>query len=390
MENLVIAEAAKSEPTEPLRFRIVVPIYNEGDILPAILSKIESLGYLDRISFVNDASTDDTESILRSWERTHAIEVLHLSRNRRKEGAIREVLERLCTSDRLPEIVVLLDADSFLDTAGGCVEDAVGVAVSHLERNQLEAVALRIDALLETPATLLHRCVYAEYAAVQFDQWLTSKQWQLWVINGPGGVFRARSLLTVLREMEPDFETGDLLITVKLMQRGYRIGFCADVGVKTTIPSSLAEYFRQRRRWERGTTKVLWNEKSFYFGLFPTRRILALQTILHLSLYWGLLLLSLEAFLSRDPIGTIAWYVLVAAGMWTGANVLKVLCSRQVLVEGRQIQALIWLIGNTLLWTVFTSAARLAGFVDAVTWLWKRRKRRTTGSPQEIEFISGR
>jgi len=99
----------------------------------------------------------------------------------------------------------------------------------------------------------------------QFDQWLVGKQQKLWVINGPGGLFITEHLLQILRSIIPDFETGDLLITVELMKQRLPIEFYPDIAVSTFVPTTLHEYFNQRRRWERGTTKVLWNDRIASF-----------------------------------------------------------------------------------------------------------------------------
>jgi glycosyltransferase involved in cell wall biosynthesis len=76
-------------------FQIVVPVYNEEDVLPRILALAASGGYLDKIVFVDDASTDGSRAVLRQWVSSHAIRVVFLDKNRKKEGAIREVLESL-------------------------------------------------------------------------------------------------------------------------------------------------------------------------------------------------------------------------------------------------------------------------------------------------------
>lgn len=352
-----------------------MPVYNEGDVLDSILDKILSLGYLDRISFVNDASIDETGEILQRWEESHGIDVLHLTSNRKKEGAIREVIERLHESNELPDFIVLLDADSFIDTAGCSVDSVIDLAINQIETSGLAAVALRIDALISNSSSVLQRCIFSDYSASQFDQWLTSLQGQLWVINGPGGVFRSLPLLAALRHMTPDFETGDLLITVRLMQRNLPVGFCSKVGVKTTVPSTLPDYFRQRRRWERGTTKVMWNERSFYARLFPRFRILGLQTLLHLSIYMGTLVMIAEASLTGEPGAVVAWHLSIAGSFWLTTNLAKVLLNPHARASATLLQLTSWTILNALLWLAVTSLARMTGLMDALRYLWLPRFR---------------
>ena len=251
------------------KLRIVVPVYNEADCLERILLETFEAGYLDRISFVNDASTDDSEAILRRWQETHDIDVLHLRQNRRKEGAIREVLEAMANQEELPPFVCLLDADSIIETGGSSIDELFETALELMEQQDIAGLALRIEARIEPDANVLQKCIYVDYSAVQFDNWITSKQWQLWVINGPGGLFRGDDLLDALRNLTPDFETGDLQISVNLMKQGLRIAFYPDITVRTAVPGTLSAYFQQRRRWERGTTKVLWGDRGFYLRTLP-------------------------------------------------------------------------------------------------------------------------
>jgi len=50
-----------------LDFRIVVPVFNEAKMLEVTLARIKKAGYLNQISFVNDASTDSSRNILKKW-----------------------------------------------------------------------------------------------------------------------------------------------------------------------------------------------------------------------------------------------------------------------------------------------------------------------------------
>ena len=76
-------------------FQIIVPIFNEETNLKKILGKIKEHDYLKYVVFVDDASTDASLSILKHWIVMENINVFHLTRNSKKEGAIKAVLEAL-------------------------------------------------------------------------------------------------------------------------------------------------------------------------------------------------------------------------------------------------------------------------------------------------------
>jgi len=350
-------------------YHIVVPIFNEGDGLEGILEKIKSLGYLHKITFVNDASTDNSRNVLQRWEGREGIEVLHLIENRKKEGAIREVLEILNRQGRLADKIILLDADSFLvpKEKGVKLEDIIAKASRYMDQENVAGMAFRMDPLLPEKPNFLQKAQYAEYSAVRFWNRITSKQEQLWVINGPGGIFRGDLLLFTLRDMVPDFETGDLLITVKMMKHGHRVGYYTGIKVQTTVPKTVAGLFKQRRRWERGTTKVLFNEKSFYLKQFMGLRILALQTIINFLIPLGILvqIVRVPFFnLKQFMIGVVINYM-----FWMFFNTVVVLSDSDAKKEKDRLRILKWFFLQGFAYTAIAVPARVAGFYDAVKWL---------------------
>ena len=351
-------------------FRIVVPVFNEARTLERILDRIKALGYLDRIHFVNDASTDSTREILKRWESTYNISVLHLEKNMRKEGAIREVLERMAQDGTLPRYIFILDADSFIETDGVTIDDIFRQCSVYMVEKNLAGLALRIEADIGEKSNPLQKCVYVDYAAVQIDNWVTAKQSQLWLINGPGGLFESQHLLVALRSMTPDFETGDLQISVNLMKQGLRIGFSPNITVKTAVPDTISAYFRQRRRWERGTIKVIWSDRRFYWSLFPTCRILALQTMIHMSIYAGVLYFFITALLIPDALAIIITQVILVGIIWYSLSIIKLALNPKVRSSKFVSKVPMWAVWNGVIWLFVTSPARVYGCIEALSHLY--------------------
>jgi cellulose synthase/poly-beta-1,6-N-acetylglucosamine synthase-like glycosyltransferase len=349
-------------------FQIIVPVYNEEDVLPKVLQVAADAGYLDEIVFVDDASTDGSRAVLREWVRSHNIRVVFLGKNRKKEGAIREVLESLEARRMLKPYTILLDADSFIThpADGATVSSALENAIGSMRDRGLAGLAFRIDAAIDESSNFIELCAFADYSSMQFDHWVTSHQQQLWVINGPGGLFRSDLLLETLRGMQPDFDTGDLLITARLMRNGHAVAFYPEIQVQTFVPRTLKAYFNQRRRWERGTTKVLWWERAFYAQLFVTGRLLAISTLIHLSLYFGILMAAIGiASPSTDALRWIA----VSYFAWLFINLVKGFCNVRMRAEGHWRKYVLFCATNGILWIGVTVWARCAGFIDAVRYL---------------------
>ncbi len=90
---------------------IVIPVYNERDLLPQILERVEQVelpGGLERqVVIVDDGSTDGTRDILRGLVRQRPDYIIHFhEQNQGKGGGVRTGL-KLATGD----IVLIQDAD---------------------------------------------------------------------------------------------------------------------------------------------------------------------------------------------------------------------------------------------------------------------------------------
>lgn len=355
----------KNEP----RFQIVVPAFNEEKSLEHVLRHAMVCGYLKHLIIVDDASTDSTPLILEKWGRDFGLRAIRLQRNCKKEGAIRVVMEALRDAGELKPYTLLLDSDSMLvgDSSGNSLFSQIERCIDQMQQDGYQALALRIDAVLSNKPRLFELCAFADYTAMQFDQWIVGLQGQLWVINGPGGIFETRQLLSILQDMVPDFETGDLLITVKLMIRSQLIGFCPSICVETFVPGDLQSYFKQRRRWERGTTKVLWNEMPFYLGLFARFRLLGLSTVIHLSMYLGLTAALALIFVGRMQWSNFYTVLFSSAALWFLVSIIK-----GVFIKLTRPRLRFWrycgcAVLNSGLWMLVTTPARLVGFAEGVS-----------------------
>jgi cellulose synthase/poly-beta-1,6-N-acetylglucosamine synthase-like glycosyltransferase len=349
-------------------FQIIVPVFNEEDTLETVLSHAKEAGYLKYMVFVDDASTDSSPQILQKWASTENIKAIRLEVNRKKEGAIRAAMESLALEGDTAPYTVLLDADSLIALSGTneSVSSQLNAAIAHMQDNALGGVAFRIDAISAASHNVFSQCAFADYSIIQFDNWLVGHQFQLWVINGPGGLFETRQLLQILRSIVPDFETGDLLITVELMKQRRPIAFYPAISILTFVPTSLRAYFNQRRRWERGTTKVLWRERAFYLGLFRRPSLLALSTLVHLSIYFcifaALIMLASMSVSFADFCRT----ALISSGAWFSVGLLKGVWLKATRPHFPYFRFCICAAVNGVLWIFVTTPARITGCCEAI------------------------
>ena len=349
-------------------FQIVVPVFNEEKVLNTVLENARIFGYLDYLVVANDASTDRTKEILDQWTRDFGLRVVHLRENAKKEGAIREALETLEREGHLKPYTVLLDADTRLQISdtGIKVSEQICNAIAYLNEQHLGAMALRVNATYFDNPTPAYLSAFSTYFGLQFDCWLLGLFGQLWVINGAGGLFRSEQLLGILRSMTPSFETGDLQITVDLMKMGERLRLYDGIKALTYVPESAMALFNQRRRWERGTIKVMWKDRLFYLRQFTQPSLLALAIALHFALYIGIGITG-AGILFKDLISThliqlfldsfLVWFAIdLTKGAWVAIR-----------TEPRRFPLFfLAAIINGPVWLFIVIPARLFGGIEAI------------------------
>jgi len=355
------------------KFQIIVPVYNEEQRLEKIFNLAKDSGYLENIVFVDDASTDSSLKILKHWVKYEKINLIAFPVNAKKEGAIKAAMDILLEKDELRPYTMLLDADSFIESTVTDISINVAIenAISHLNHNQFSALSFRIEATSDTGLNIFCMSAFSDFYGMQFDHWLTSKQYQVWVINGSGGLFRTERLHSILNTIVPDFETGDLKITVELMKQNSRINYYPLIKINTFSPSTVVSYFNQRRRWERGTMKVMWYDRKFYLNNFRRPSILAFYTLLHFALYIGIIITILINFFR--PLTFTDYTILLVNTFlfWQTLNLLKGIFLNFKGIRTPYFFFLLCVILHGFVWLTVTVFARLTGLCDAIVYFCK-------------------
>lgn len=102
-----------SDPEDPVCLGVVVPLYNEGEVLPKLKETLLKFGKTNsadlRFYLVNDGSTDDTAEKLSEWaDEDDRVKVVELSRNFGHQAALSAGLDHVGEEE---QFVVIMDGD---------------------------------------------------------------------------------------------------------------------------------------------------------------------------------------------------------------------------------------------------------------------------------------
>jgi hypothetical protein len=302
-------------------YALVCSMHNAEDILDDFL---EGLGpYRDRLWVIDDASTDQTWFKLQQA----GVQAVRASRNRKKPGAIRELLALLP-----PDIatVVVLDPDVRIGEAGDGIS-ALDRVVFEFQRTGAAALSPRLTI---RPDGWLARVQEFEYATAFGLGRMSLADHS---ITSGVALYRRDALAGVLDEHSLSVYAEDLENALILLGRGERVYYDERLVAQTEGKRTWSEWFSQRVGWSYGLVKVyverideIWRgsrarlglryQYLVYMGLFtlPLQpvRIVTL-VLLSLSTANGLdLLLGLD--LIPDVAATDPAYFLFAYLKYTG------------------------------------------------------------------------
>lgn len=287
------APSAAALPDDLPCVTVQLPVYNEENVVARLIEAAGALDWpRDRLEIqVLDDSTDGTSEIAAAHVallKERGIDAHHIRRADRrgfKAGAL-----ALGMSESRGEFLAIFDADfvpprGFLRQAIGRFQDARVAAVqgrwTHLNRGYsslTSAQALAIDG--------------------HFGVEQAARYWQGWLLNfnGTGGVWR-RAAIEAAGGWSSDTLTEDLDLSYRAQLAGWQIVYDPDLECPSELPTQLAAFKLQQRRWATGSMQTA---RKLLPSIWRAPIALAakLQATLHLTHYAVHPLIALTALLS--------------------------------------------------------------------------------------------
>lgn len=230
---------------------IIVPAFNEGEVIQASLSSLLELRYpYYEIIAVDDGSTDGTYEKMREFEGNHY--GVRVSVFRKENSGKADTLNYGIRRSKAP-IVVCMDSDSRLTS------NALRYAVRHFNDPHVGAVAGNVK-------VINRHNIWTKLQALEYIEGLNivRKAQAFWrtvnVIPGPIGIFR-RTAIDGTGGYDSDTFAEDFDMTVKILADGWKIHYEPKAVAYTEAPEELLDIIKQRYRWSRGILQALRKQK---------------------------------------------------------------------------------------------------------------------------------
>lgn len=288
---------------------ILVACYNEAASIAETIQSLAQQEYPGQfeVLILDDGSTDDSIAIARTAIAAagviprHEFRIVEGHSNTGKAAVLNRGLA-LCTAS----VVLTIDGDSWV------YEDAVRRLVERYLADPPGTAAVAGAVLVRNSRTnwLTMAQEWDYFHGIAAVKRMQSMYHGTLVAQGAFSLYERAALVEV--GGWPECVGEDIVVTWALLERGYRIGYCEDALLFTTVPERLRQFALQRRRWSRGLMEAF----RHHF------RLLAAPRLTTLFIWWNLL------FLPLDLVYTFAFLpglVLALFGYFYIAGVLTLL-----------------------------------------------------------------
>jgi cellulose synthase/poly-beta-1,6-N-acetylglucosamine synthase-like glycosyltransferase len=249
----------KGEPEELPPISIIVPAYNEADVLEGALASLARMDYpMYEVVVVDDGSEDETFAKALSWEGWHGNAEFRAVTKR--NGGKASALNTGIAISKHP-FVFCMDADSRLEpwtlrtAIRGFDDPSVGAVAGNVKVENRRSLITSLQALEYIEGLNMPRRAQGFIAAVN-------------IVPGPVGLFR-RETLEEVGGYDTDTFAEDADLTLKMMAEGWKVVYEDDAIAWTQAPERWVDLVQQRYRWTRGILQSLRKRRGLLFQPFP-------------------------------------------------------------------------------------------------------------------------
>jgi|GEM_PF-161111 len=237
------------------RVAIVVPAWNEGDVIGATIQRLLAMDYPEdrlRVYVVDDASTDATPEVVRSWEARHPDRVRHLRRDKGGEGkahTLNHGISRIL-AEPWAEALLVIDADVLFE------DGALRRMARHLSHPDVGAVTAYIKEG-SAGGNFLTKFIAYEYVTAQAASRRAQNVFGALACLAGGAQLHSReNLESIGGRIDTSSLAEDTVTTFRTQLSGKRVVFDGNAVVWAEEPGDLVGLWKQRLRWARGNVQI--------------------------------------------------------------------------------------------------------------------------------------
>jgi cellulose synthase/poly-beta-1,6-N-acetylglucosamine synthase-like glycosyltransferase len=251
---------------------IVLPAWNEGDVIAASIDLLMKMDYPKdnfKIYIVDDASTDHTPRIAKEKEEEFLGNVYHLRREKGGEGKAHTLNHglRIIFSQPWAEAVLIMDADVLFE------KDALRKMTRHLIDPNIGSVTAYIKEG-SFPGNLITRFIAFEYITAQaVSRRAQNVLGQLACLAGGAQLHSRENMLAIGGVIDTSSLAEDTFTTFKTQLGGRRAIFDGNAIVWAEEPDTLKGVWKQRLRWARGNIQVTKAFKHLWLNKMEHRQL---------------------------------------------------------------------------------------------------------------------
>ncbi len=239
----------------PPRVAVVVPAWNEADVLGRTIDRLMAMEYPAdrlRVYVVDDASTDGTPDVVLAASERYAGRVVHLRREKGGEGKAHTINHglRQIRAEGWYEAILVIDADViFTATAlarmtAHFAEPAVGAVTAYIKEGS-------------RPSNYLNRFIAFEYITAQAGARRAQNMLGAQACLAGGAQLITRDTLEAIGgEIDTTTLAEDTVTTFLIQLAGRRVVFEPAAIVWAEEPRELSGLWKQRVRWARGNVQI--------------------------------------------------------------------------------------------------------------------------------------
>ncbi len=308
---------------------ILVPCHNEEKVIAHTILALQALEYPEgkvEILIINDGSTDKTAEVVQGFTSDPRVRLLNVPAPlaaKGKSGALNYAL-----GQARHEVLAIYDADNIPEPG------ALRPLAEKLVLDPTLGAAIGMYRAWNRKRAFLTRFLNIE--GIGFQWILQAGRWMLMrltTLPGTNYVIR-RSLVEQLKGWDISALTEDAEMSIRIYQAGYRIQFVPDSVTWEQEPEGLKVWFRQRRRWVRGSNYLFRKYASSLLRTKPRR--IGWELLYSLTLYYVfflavvisdvLFVLSASGLIRIDVPGPYAMVWVFAYATFIGQLVIALSC----------------------------------------------------------------